>query len=855
MTFVETAERAILGIPYDPKKKPENQLVVQAFSEIADEIDVIKATADEALATAQAEVLTYLAPVAALATTNLTLSGNQTIDGVVNPATIAVTGQTDPIQNGIYNLGTPWTRRSDADTGAEILKRKFLVLGGTVNANTTWQFSNNTAPLVGTNAITFVKVGASDSVSNAIKTEVENARGGQASVDARLDLTDAEILAARGGRASVTARLDEGDRDFFLRFRAAQYYNNTTGEPIASSIYRSTEFIPYKPGAVFRYTGQNGAVPIGSVNFWKADGTLLSSLGALGTKTNFPVSSSDPLAAFITSSASNASSPKLVGQEAVDSRDLRQVLSTVRKIDYFAESGTENEYVNAAGNFVASAGWRRTGFVPAIPDEVFYYTGTGGLETVIATVAMFDADAEFLGAVAIDSAAQQTDIAVRASHPDTAFVVATSTAAAAARHFYKAVLSSAESGGGDPVPVATGAIVYPAEMHTIQGEEQTLYVPCLFEDRRRDDGDLVVTIEPMSANIDGIIPKIITSDRELPIIGGKLATSSIISARSKQRGLNTKFQRAVTVKTALTTDLAALGSVNVMFGPADSLTEYAGMAHATIRAAAASGVTINPIGTVNSIERDEVLGANLQLTEGRAGRDFANYTFETGLYDGVGDPANKCDPFDDAFIPTYLAMDRIGMRDWNPFLRPSTGGDPAGRIFNGYIYDPAFYRARFTTLSLPIPDAVVINLGTNELQHGGLPANNGRVTRGLDTIVGQTRDAWPTTYIGLVCNPLPFHSLSEARWEQQMILYRLIQDYVNDNAADVDGGGNPYIFLINAGAHCSPEVTVEPDVESTDAVTGSTVVSTSSNLHFEYGVKEQVGLTVWSALACRLTGA
>lgn len=79
-------------------------------------------------------------PAVAVATTaNLTLSGEQTIDGVLTSASrILVKNQSAATGNGIYvTAAGAWSRATDADTGAEISGIVF-VTGGTLNAGTTW---------------------------------------------------------------------------------------------------------------------------------------------------------------------------------------------------------------------------------------------------------------------------------------------------------------------------------------------------------------------------------------------------------------------------------------------------------------------------------------------------------------------------------------------------------------------------------------------------------------------------------------------------------------------------------------------------------------------------------------------
>jgi hypothetical protein len=95
----------------------------------------------------------------ALATTNITLSGEQTIDGFTTSAsTILVIGQTDQTTNGFYTTAAgAWTRSSFANTAAKLIKTAAIIKNGTVNANTNWA-NTNTAITLGTTNITFTKI-------------------------------------------------------------------------------------------------------------------------------------------------------------------------------------------------------------------------------------------------------------------------------------------------------------------------------------------------------------------------------------------------------------------------------------------------------------------------------------------------------------------------------------------------------------------------------------------------------------------------------------------------------------------------------------------------------------------------
>jgi len=96
--------------------------------------------------------------VVVVATSNLTLSGEQTIDGVLTSTDrILVTGQTTPAENGIYvTAAGAWSRATDADADAEVTAGLFVwVTEGTTYADTGWVLTTNDPITVDTTALSF----------------------------------------------------------------------------------------------------------------------------------------------------------------------------------------------------------------------------------------------------------------------------------------------------------------------------------------------------------------------------------------------------------------------------------------------------------------------------------------------------------------------------------------------------------------------------------------------------------------------------------------------------------------------------------------------------------------------------
>jgi hypothetical protein len=102
-------------------------------------------------------------------TGNITLSGTQTVDGVVLVANdrVLVASQTTAANNGVYLVKTTaWTRALDADDPAEISTAAVLVRLGTLNKNTQWTNTNATDPVIGTDAITYGQLSGAGTYTN-----------------------------------------------------------------------------------------------------------------------------------------------------------------------------------------------------------------------------------------------------------------------------------------------------------------------------------------------------------------------------------------------------------------------------------------------------------------------------------------------------------------------------------------------------------------------------------------------------------------------------------------------------------------------------------------------------------------
>lgn len=102
-------------------------------------------------------------PVIVVSTANLTLSGEQTIDGVTTSASLVLlTGQSTASQNGLYvTAAGAWARSVHMAAGADAANYCMFIEKGTTYADTQWRCTSDTgSAVVGTNSLTFTQFAA-----------------------------------------------------------------------------------------------------------------------------------------------------------------------------------------------------------------------------------------------------------------------------------------------------------------------------------------------------------------------------------------------------------------------------------------------------------------------------------------------------------------------------------------------------------------------------------------------------------------------------------------------------------------------------------------------------------------------
>lgn len=152
------------------------------------------------------------APCRVATTANITLSGEQTIDGVAVVAgnRVLVKDQTDTTTNGIYTASTgTWARAYDFDgTGDIVQGTQVFVASGTASENSTWRIST-ASPAIGS-ALAFVRLtpdltGTAITTSGLTMTTARVIGRTTASTGAPEEITVGDGLSLSAGALTATA--------------------------------------------------------------------------------------------------------------------------------------------------------------------------------------------------------------------------------------------------------------------------------------------------------------------------------------------------------------------------------------------------------------------------------------------------------------------------------------------------------------------------------------------------------------------------------------------------------------------------------------------------------------------------
>ena len=240
--------------------------------------------------------LDFKTSVRAATTADISLTGEQTIDGVsvVTGDRVLVKDQSDAGDNGIYVCAAgAWSRSGDADSSAEVTAGMFtFVTEGTTNGDTGWVLSTNDTITLGTTDLTFTQfsstgegetitagngltktgstidvVGTSNRIDvSANAVDISTSYVGQSSITTLGTITTGtwtgtDIAVADGGTGSSTA---SGAR---TNLSAAGYYSTATHSSGTSiSIAQSTHGLRASRGLLVQVQEESsGAVALADI--------------------------------------------------------------------------------------------------------------------------------------------------------------------------------------------------------------------------------------------------------------------------------------------------------------------------------------------------------------------------------------------------------------------------------------------------------------------------------------------------------------------------------------------------------------------------------------------------------------
>lgn len=231
--------------------------------------------ANKAYVDSVAQGLTTKTAVKVATTANITLSGLQTIDGVLLVAgdRVLVKNQTVQSQNGVYDAAAgAWTRSTDSDTGSELINAFYFVQSGTTLQATGWVQSTPGPITLGTTNIVFSQFsGAADYTAGAGLTktgltfDIGTASTSRIVVNAdNIDLATTGVTAGTYGRVTVdsygrvtaasndnTDNITEGTTNlFFTNARAQAAITGGASTIVTSNLTASRALVSDASGKV-----------------------------------------------------------------------------------------------------------------------------------------------------------------------------------------------------------------------------------------------------------------------------------------------------------------------------------------------------------------------------------------------------------------------------------------------------------------------------------------------------------------------------------------------------------------------------------------------------------------------------
>jgi uncharacterized cupin superfamily protein len=212
--------------------------------------------------------LAIKAPCDTATTANITLSGEQTIDGVATAnSRVLVKNQTDTTENGLYDTSSgAWTRTLDFDGARDAVKGTLIhVTGGTIAAGKTYRLTSASPTSFGTDVVTFAEYTVASAVTGALLQEGSNVASASTT---DIGASDSDHITITGTTTITSLGSSVSFNHVWVKFGGALIltHNGTslilpTGANITTVAGDAAEFI--------RISGSNWVC----VNYQRADGT------------------------------------------------------------------------------------------------------------------------------------------------------------------------------------------------------------------------------------------------------------------------------------------------------------------------------------------------------------------------------------------------------------------------------------------------------------------------------------------------------------------------------------------------------------------------------------------------------